>query len=103
MPQYDNMLGKGFSAYAYSLVGLNAAGRVISREPAEVGLPQQMDMLRRIHIANALEMKKPPAQRVTYGFAEHDADASALAAKAVIANAMRRPLLLGYVPPKPDR
>lgn len=95
------MVGKGFSAYAYSLVGLNAEGRVVSREPAEVGLPQQLDMMRRIHIANALEMKKPPAQRITYGFAEHDASASARAAQATLANAMRRQLLLGYTPPKP--
>lgn len=102
MPKHDNLVGKGFSAYAYSLVGMNAAGRIVSREPAEVGLPQQMDMMRRIHIANALEMKKPPTQRITYGFTEHEAYASAEAAKAAIANAMRRQLLLGYTPPKPE-
>lgn len=102
MQQRSNMVGKGFSVYAYSLVGLNAAGKVVSREPAEVGLPQQIEMMRRIHLANALEMKKPPAQRITYGFAEHDASASATAAQAVIANAMRRQLLLGYKPPKPE-
>ncbi|MBP7252716.1 MAG: hypothetical protein KBA75_04445 [Alphaproteobacteria bacterium] len=100
MPRVDNKTGNGFSEYAYSIVGVTADGRRVSRTVPDVGAPQLLEMMRDISTANAEEAKKPQAKRIHYTLSEYDARESARAAYEAIIKAMRRPPLLGAPYPK---
>lgn len=99
MPRVDNKTGNGFSEYAYSIVGVAADGRRVSRSVPDVGASQLLEMMRDIKMANDAEALKPAAKRIQYTLCEYDAAESARVAKQAIITAMRRPPLLGYTPP----